>query len=57
VPSRETNAKAIKNGILGAAESARTELPAVLREVIRDAEQRIGATGANKTDREGTMHA
>lgn len=38
-----SSAKAIKNGILRAAESAKTDLPSVLRQVIEDSERMISA--------------
>lgn len=36
-----SNAKAIKNGILRAADSAKTDLPSVLRQVIEESEKKI----------------
>lgn len=38
-----SNSKAVKNGILRAAESAKTDLPSVLREVLANAERQIQA--------------
>lgn len=54
-----SNAKAMKNGILRAAESAKTDLPAVLRQVIRDAENLIVAPASERTShyKEGSLDA
>lgn len=42
-----STAKAIKNGILRAAESAKTDLPSVLRQVIQESDTKIGTLEKN----------